>query len=227
MEHKNKICKKCHQNPIKGILYKCSECEDYYICEKCEEMNFIDKIHLHNFIKIRKYVSKYELDGTKVQAIEIKNKVKQEENKEGLKIYKEFFNFLKRDINNNINLKPVNESNNVNQEKPKEKILYSCYYEGQGENFIFNINQHINFKISISNNGEKNWIENKTYIQLENNESFKCEKIKLSPLKKGEIMEIEINLEKTRKKKMRDNLKFKFYVEEECYGQFEIPIQII
>ena len=40
-------------------------------------------------------------------------------------------------------------------------------------------------------------------------------------------MEIEINLEKTRKKKMRDNLKFKFYVEEECYGQFEIPIQII
>ena len=93
MEHKNKICKKCHQNPIKGILYKCSECEDYYICEKCEEMNFIDKIHLHNFIKIRKYVSKYELDGTKVQAIEIKNKIKKEENKEGLKIYKEFFNF--------------------------------------------------------------------------------------------------------------------------------------
>ena len=64
MIHKNKICKKC-EKPIKGILYKCCECEEYYLCEKCEEMNYIDKLHPHYFIKIRKNKIKHNIDETK------------------------------------------------------------------------------------------------------------------------------------------------------------------
>ena len=55
IKHYNKTCKKCNKSPIKGILYKCSECNiDYYLCEKCELKNYIDKEHPHDFIKIRK-----------------------------------------------------------------------------------------------------------------------------------------------------------------------------
>ena len=56
--HKDIICRKCGLNPIKGILYKCSDCEEYYLCEKCEEINYIDKLHPHYFIKIRKNIKK-------------------------------------------------------------------------------------------------------------------------------------------------------------------------
>ena len=52
--HFNTKCNKCKDNPIKGILYKCSHCNEYYLCEKCEEINYLDKIHPFNFIKIRK-----------------------------------------------------------------------------------------------------------------------------------------------------------------------------
>ncbi len=56
--HKDIICRKCGVNPIKGILYKCSDCGEYYLCEKCEEINYIDKLHPHYFIKIRKNIKK-------------------------------------------------------------------------------------------------------------------------------------------------------------------------
>ena len=56
--HFNKKCNKCQDNPIKGILYQCSHCNDYYLCEQCEQINYLDKIHPYNFIKIRKYSNK-------------------------------------------------------------------------------------------------------------------------------------------------------------------------
>ena len=52
--HVNKKCNKCQDNPIKGILYQCSHCNEYYLCEKCEQINYFEKIHPYNFIKIRK-----------------------------------------------------------------------------------------------------------------------------------------------------------------------------
>ena len=53
--HFNKKCQNCEKNPIKGNLFKCANCVDYYLCEICEQKNFISKFHPHNnFIKIRK-----------------------------------------------------------------------------------------------------------------------------------------------------------------------------
>ena len=56
--HKNIRCEKCLIQPIKGIRYKCSECNNYNLCEKCEEENNQEPFHdeEHNFIKLRKPV---------------------------------------------------------------------------------------------------------------------------------------------------------------------------
>jgi hypothetical protein len=56
--HKNIRCEKCLIQPIKGIRYKCSECNKYNLCEKCEEENNQEPFHdeEHNFIKLRKPV---------------------------------------------------------------------------------------------------------------------------------------------------------------------------
>ena len=56
--HKNIRCEKCLIKPIKGIRYKCSECNNYNLCEKCEEENDQEPFHdeEHTFIKLRKPV---------------------------------------------------------------------------------------------------------------------------------------------------------------------------
>ena len=46
-------CEKCFQEPIIGIRYKCSECNNYYLCENCQQKNSETKDHPHIFIKIR------------------------------------------------------------------------------------------------------------------------------------------------------------------------------
>ena len=52
IKHINKKCKKCGEDPIEGILYKCSEYTEYYLCEKCEQINYFDESHIHNFPSI-------------------------------------------------------------------------------------------------------------------------------------------------------------------------------
>ena len=46
-------CEKCFQEPIIGIRYKCSECNNYYLCANCNQKNSETKDHPHKFIKIR------------------------------------------------------------------------------------------------------------------------------------------------------------------------------
>ena len=43
-------CNKCGKNNIEEIVYKCSECKDYYLCEKCVKEYPFE--HLHPLIKI-------------------------------------------------------------------------------------------------------------------------------------------------------------------------------
>ena len=47
--HNNK-CSICNEI-IKGELFKCSKCKDFYLCSNCEEFNNHDENHI--FIKIR------------------------------------------------------------------------------------------------------------------------------------------------------------------------------
>ena len=54
---KHQICKVCG-NQIKGILYKCEKCENYYICGLCIFQWKGDHIGKHNFIMVMKNVKK-------------------------------------------------------------------------------------------------------------------------------------------------------------------------
>ena len=49
--HKAVKCNGCKMNPIIGIRYKCTVCDDFDYCEKCEE-KYGEK-HNHPFLKIR------------------------------------------------------------------------------------------------------------------------------------------------------------------------------
>ena len=51
--HNGVKCEACFMEPIVGIRYKCSECENYNLCEKCEEKNGQEEFHGHDFIKMK------------------------------------------------------------------------------------------------------------------------------------------------------------------------------
>lgn len=53
ISHQNTICYQCHITPIKGELFKCSQCPEYTLCSQCEENNYESQMHPHNFIFIR------------------------------------------------------------------------------------------------------------------------------------------------------------------------------
>ena len=51
--HPGVKCQNCLKEPIIGIRYQCTECNNYNLCSECEEKNSIANAHPHNFIKIR------------------------------------------------------------------------------------------------------------------------------------------------------------------------------
>jgi hypothetical protein len=150
MIHKNKICKKC-ENPIKGILYKCCECEEYYLCEKCEEMNYIDKLHPHYFIKIRKNKIKYNIDEKKndINSINL-NKHNRSQNNESFKsinIQKEKHFIHNRSHTKDLNNIKINKVNDIEIEN-NNSINYET--NNNTKSIIFNnlSNQEITLKNS-------------------------------------------------------------------------------
>ena len=48
--HNGIKCDNCGMFPIKGIRYKCMECNNFNYCEKCEKIG----THPHLFYKIKK-----------------------------------------------------------------------------------------------------------------------------------------------------------------------------
>ena len=53
--HTNIKCEHCFSNPIKGIRYKCSICNNYNLCQQCHEKNSETGSHQHFFYAIKKY----------------------------------------------------------------------------------------------------------------------------------------------------------------------------
>jgi hypothetical protein len=48
-QHHRVCCDGCEINPIEGVRYKCSVCEDFDLCEKCEAT----MEHSHPLLKIK------------------------------------------------------------------------------------------------------------------------------------------------------------------------------
>ena len=129
IKHYNKKCKKCGEEPIEGILYKCSECKEYYLCEKCEQINYLDKSHIHNFIKIRKPSNKYNieqklLENNKSNLIELNkdNKLNNYNNENYSFEFKIEENILSKDEENKI-IKLIIKNNGINQWIKNETFL--------------------------------------------------------------------------------------------------------
>ncbi len=230
----NKKCLKCGVFPIKGILYECSECKGYFLCEKCEEKNYIDKIHQHNFIKIRKNISKYEIVETKTKT---NLKIIIEDNEQNPK---ELFqkkiqnknNFTSNSEQQNIE---INNEYNYNITENKDITLYKSHkteinpFQSINKEFSFyckipqfiisknEINKIISF--TINNNGKNTWIENKTYLVFKENEYFSCNKTKLPPLKQNEKIDLEIPIRNKKDFKTgKYELIFYFEIDNKSYG---------
>ena len=173
----NKECRKCGQNPIIGILYKCSECKDFYLCDKCEQKNFIDKIHPHDFIKIRKSSKKKFIIGNNERKSEIQEKKNENEEikNKNWKISRNENNFLiekkkKSDLkpslkinNDKTNKLYINQTNLIIQNKRNKTFLNlqkekKIELDFKKENN--NSNKKINLKIEhIENFNFKNMIK--------------------------------------------------------------------
>jgi hypothetical protein len=144
--HHDIKCQKCFKEPIVGIRYKCSECDNYNLCQDCEEKNSINEDHNHYFLKIRNEIIEYSykclntkfeshiyqgLDMAKI-TISLKNdKMKWLGGKTKLNIDR---------INSmidgeNINLDPLNKGEQENYEinfkglKNKSPQEYKVYYD--------------------------------------------------------------------------------------------------
>ena len=173
----NKECRKCGQNPIIGILYKCSECKDFYLCDKCEQKNFIDKIHPHDFIKIRKSSKKKFIIGNNERKSEIQEKKNENEEikNKNWKISRNENNFLiekkkKSDLKPSLKIKNdktnklyINQTNLIIQNKRNKTFLNlqkekKIELDFKKENN--NSNKKINLKIEhIENFNFKNMIK--------------------------------------------------------------------
>ena len=57
VKHNNKKCKKCGEDPIEGILYKCSECREYYLLKNVEKIQlkeyYINVLNVENIIYVK------------------------------------------------------------------------------------------------------------------------------------------------------------------------------
>ncbi|OZJ06842.1 hypothetical protein BZG36_00182 [Bifiguratus adelaidae] len=50
--HRGITCNKCNKSPIRGVRYKCVNCDDFDLCEACESNKFFHN-QTHLFLKIR------------------------------------------------------------------------------------------------------------------------------------------------------------------------------
>jgi hypothetical protein len=66
--HNGIKCEKCGINPIQGIRYKCSICDNYNLCELCEDLNSELQFHnnQHDFIRMRNEKKKKDCENNNI-----------------------------------------------------------------------------------------------------------------------------------------------------------------
>ena len=120
VKHKGIKCEQCFTEPIIGLRYKCSQCENYNLCSNCEEKNGVTNAHPHDFIKIRK-------ENTNDSTVIInkkKEKQKKIENKDNnVDNNKENQIIIENNDNENDRINNDNEKNINKNEKKKQKNI--------------------------------------------------------------------------------------------------------
>ena len=156
--HNGIKCQRCFMNPIIGIRYKCSICNDYNLCENCEKENEETNEHPHIFLKIIKNEQK----NSKIENFEEKDKnERKEENEE------DYEEDEKEENNKNINNN--NKINNITFIKKNEIIKNTDINDKKPENY----NNSLNNKYNNNNIIESHINITKKHSDF-NNYSYEC-----------------------------------------------------
>ena len=182
-------CNKCSKCPIEEYIYKCSQCNNYYLCEECEIKNFLSREHPHIFIKLESNKSNnynYNTFIEKTQINEIKgiNNINCHLNDNINKCNKQF--------NNNINIINTNQLE-INQ--PDIQYSFECLNKQLLKAQIEEETDYLNMKIIIKNTGETQWPRNKAKLLFEQNKNIIGKDIILKPQKPGEQEKYKIDFE--------------------------------
>ena len=204
-------CEKCFQEPIIGIRYKCSECNNYYLCAECQQKNSETKDHPHIFIKIRKEDEKKPLFN---ESLPNKNLIQLNQNliKESKQYSYECINIL--DLSSYI-YEGTKESkieiilkNNGDMTWPEgSKLIVDNKSDLRANEIILKPQKPGEQQSYNANFGDLKNIkegEYKSYLTFENSEDvFSGEKLTLKIIIKKKKNEIEQNIDKIRD--FRDN----------------------
>ena len=158
-------CNKCSKCPIEEYIYKCSQCNNYYLCEECERKNSLTREHPHIFIKLESNKSNnynYNTFIEKTQINEIKgiNNINCHLNDNINKCNKQF--------NNNINI--IN-TNQLESNQPDIQYSFECLNKQLLKTQIEE-EDNIDMKIIIKNTGETQWPRNKAKLLFEQNKNI-------------------------------------------------------
>ena len=174
--------------PKEEFIYKCSQCNNYYLCEECEIKNFLSREHPNIFIKLESNKSNIYYNNTfpeKSQIKEIKG-----------------INNTNYNLNDNIN-KYNNQYNNINIintnqleiNQPDIQYSFECLNKQLLKAQIEEENDYLNMKIIIKNTGETQWPRNKAKLLFEQNKNIIGKDIILKPQKPGEQEKYKIDFE--------------------------------
>ena len=146
-------CNKCSKCPKEEYIYKCSQCNNYYLCEECERKNSLTREHPHIFIKIESNKSNIYYNNTFVEKNQI-NEIKGINNTN----YNLNDNFNK--FNNQYNNINVINNNLLEINQPDVQYSFECLNK-QSLKTQIEEEDNIDMKIIIKNNGETQWPRNK------------------------------------------------------------------
>ena len=210
-EHKNIKCEKCLTQPIIGVRYKCSQCDNYNLCEKCEEENNEQSFHdeEHNFIKIRKPIDDSKEPEEKIYSYDCPN----------IMLLNQYIYEGTEQCEINIILK---NNGNVKWPKKKTKFVFDDSSQIKEGDIILEpqkIGEEKEYKVKFENLGSLKIGEYKSYLLFNVNGKNYGEKLTLSinVKEKKEIEEIEKYRDKIKEFRDQFNLDKEEYNDEKLF----------